>query len=402
MKAGAAALLLAALIVFAATYLDSGGANGWVGFVRAGAEAAMVGGLADWFAVTALFRHPLGLPIPHTALIPRRKDAIGESLGGFVQDNFLSPEIVVSRLREADVVARLAIWLADRGHAERVSAELATFIRAGLAEARRDEVSSVLAHAAIDRLAAASYAPLAGRLLQQVVEDGNHRPVVDLMVRSTREWLTDNDEMVIRNIKRLAPGYVPRFVKDPVVEHVFERSVILALEVERDPDHELRHSLDTLVLAYARDLQADESVSAPFERFVRTIVRHPGTARSVQGLLDGVIEALGELTHEPDGPVRTAVTDRLVAVAGRLRDDEEFADRVEQIVERFAAYVVRTYAGEFSHLVSDTVARWDPTETTERIELQVGRDLQFIRINGTVVGALAGLLIHAVTVVGVG
>ncbi len=225
MKAGAAALLLVSAGVLATTYLAVDPAHGWVGFVRAAAEAALVGGSADWFAVTALFRRPLGLPIPHTALIPRRKEAIGAGLADFVADHFLSPVVVAARLHEARVAERAARWLVAPGHAAAAAGQLARLLRLGLEEARgdgvhRSEVSALLARAATQRLAAASWAPLAGTLLQGLVADGRHQPVVALILRSSRTWLCDNEKLALRNLARPVPGYVPWFIKDPAVKRV--------------------------------------------------------------------------------------------------------------------------------------------------------------------------------------
>ena len=401
MKAGAGLLLLGAALVFAATYAADDGGGGWVGFVRAAAEAAMVGGLADWFAVTALFRHPLGLPVPHTALIPRRKDAIGESLAGFVQDHFLSVAVITGRLRDLRVVPRVAGWLAVRTNARRVTTRVAGLLRLGLAEVRGDglhssEVSRVVARVATERLAATSWASLAGRLLASLVAADRHRPAVDLMVTSTRTWLGNNRALVLHNLRKVAPGWVPWFVKDPALEAVYDKSVRLADEVAADPRHELRASLDALVQDYARDLQRGGGVAARFDEMVRTALRHPETGETLADLLDRGLRMLAELADEPDGPLQALLTERLVDLGGRIAADPALAARLEGALERLAVTVTQEYAGEFTRLVTDTVARWDGAETAQRIELQVGRDLQFIRINGTVVGALAGLVIHAV------
>lgn len=403
-KAGATGLLLLAAATFAATYASPGGGRGFLGFVRAAAEAAMVGGLADWFAVTALFRHPLGLPVPHTALIPRRKDDIGASLAGFVQDNFLSPQVVADRLRDVRAVARAAEWLADPGNAARVTAQIARLLRVGLAEVRGDgvhasELSTTVARAATKRLAEASYAPLAGRLLAELVSADRHRPLVDLIVASSRRWLDVNEGTVVTTLSRLAPGWVPWFVKDPAVERVYQRARQLASDVAADPDHELRASVDELLLDYATRLQQVTPVAATFDRAVSDALGHPAAADVLADALDRGLRLLADLAEDPQGPLQEALSTRLTALGARVTTDRDLADRLEQGLERVATALTATYAGEFTALVSDTVARWDGADASRRIELQVGRDLQFIRVNGTVVGALAGVAIHAVAVV---
>jgi uncharacterized membrane-anchored protein YjiN (DUF445 family) len=397
-KGGAAALLLAAAVVFAGTYAAGDGERGVIGFVRAAAEAAMVGGLADWFAVTALFRHPLGLPIPHTALVPRRKDAIGASLGSFVTDHFLAGDVVAARLHDARLADRVGRWLADPRHASRVAVEAAGLLRAGLREARRGDAGRVVARAALGRLATADLAPLTGRALAGLVRERRHVPVIDLIVLSSGHWLERNRPEVLAAIRRVTPGGIPWFVKDPLVERVYARALELAEEVLVDAEHPLRASVDRLVTDYAADLQGGTRARAQFERFLADVADSPRAEVAVRELLDRVLALLSDLAGEQGGAVQTTLADTLIELGGRLRDDAEFAARMEARAERLVRGAVDRYAGEFARLVSDTVARWDAEETTRRIELQIGRDLQFIRVNGTVVGALAGVGIHAVAV----
>jgi uncharacterized membrane-anchored protein YjiN (DUF445 family) len=398
MKLRATGLLVLAAVVTGLTFLSRHGDGGWVGFVRAGAEAAMVGGFADWFAVTALFRHPLHLPIPHTALIPRRKDDLGRTLGAFMQENFLSAEVVVTRLRSLDVVRRVGGWFADTAHAELATTEAAGLVRVGLEELRRDELEG-LALAATTRLAEPSYAPVAGRLLEGIVTRGSHRPAFEVTARMVTQWLVDNPELILRTVRDPIPGFLRWAVSDARLRAMYERVVGVARAVVSDPDHELRDSVDALLIRYARAWQADGDDARAFDASVRSLLQDPEAPVAAAELIDHGLAILVDLVEEPGGELRRTVREYVVKTGQRARDDAEFNGRLTAIMERFAVHVTQTYADVFIRFITDTVADWDAAEATRRIELNVGRDLQYIRINGTVVGAVAGLVIHAVTLV---
>ena len=404
MKALASSLLLVAAVVYGLTSLAHDGDHGWVGFIRTGSEAAMVGGLADWFAVTDLFRRPLGLPIPHTALIPTRKDSIGESLAEFVQQYFLSPEVVSERLADAGVVPRVGRYLVAPGRAERVVGQVTRTLHLALEEVRKDgvhsdELSTTVARLAMTQLSQQSFAPLAGRLLRELVADGRQKPVVDLLISSTHRWLRNNRGVVVRSLGRPVPGFVPRFLKDTAVEHVWEKALELAEEVLLDPHHELRESLDRLLLETADELVAGGPAAVRFEGMVRGALTHPQSEKTVADLLQRGLALLTDLAETEGGPLQELAVARLVELGARLASDTGLVERIDEVLQRVVVQATRQWAGEFTTLITTTVAKWDGVETSARIENQVGRDLQFIRINGTVVGALAGVAIHTVTVV---
>ena len=397
MKSTAGALLVAAAVVYLlARRAEEGGAGGWVGFVRAAAEAGMVGGLADWFAVTALFRRPLGLPIPHTAIIPTRKDALGRSLSDFVGANFLSEQVVRERLRQAEVTRRLGRWLTEPAHAERVTAELAAVLRGAVGVLRDEDVRAVIEPAVLRRLAELPVGPTLGKLLAEVVAGGAHHRLVDLVVTATEDWLRANRDTVMDMVARQAPAWSPEFLDRQVASRVHAELLRVAGEVRADPEHAMRTALDRLLARLADDLRHDPATIARASGVLGTLLQREEVRRAFGDVIAAGRRLLLEMVDDPTGELRTRLAAGLADLGRRLDTDAELRSRVDRWVADAAGYVVTHYRDELTRTITDTVERWDGVETARKVELQVGRDLQFIRINGTVVGALAGVAIHAV------
>ncbi|GLY26739.1 DUF445 domain-containing protein [Kineosporia sp. NBRC 101731] len=394
MKTVATTLLAVAAVIYVATLQQDGA----LGFVNAAAEAAMVGALADWFAVTALFRHPLGLPIPHTALIPTRKDQIGESLQEFVADNFLSEEIVREKVGQAEVTRRIGTWLAEREHAERVGAELATAGHGVLSVLRDDDVAAMLEQVVVPRAADIPVSPLAGGLLDGILDDGAHHRLVDLLVDEGRSWLEINSERIMLLVTEQAPGWTPQWVDNRIARRVYDEMYRWLSEISADQQHPARQALDDLLRRLARDLRSDPETQARFEAIKIRLLEHPELRKATIALWSTVRRMLLEALADPTGELRRRIVDALADLGVRLSTDQELQARLDTYAQDVVGYVVRNYADELATVISETVKRWDAVDASRRIELHVGRDLQFIRINGTVVGALAGLAIHTFTI----
>jgi uncharacterized membrane-anchored protein YjiN (DUF445 family) len=396
MKAVALAFLLGAAVVYALTRLYSN-APAWVGYVQAMAEASMVGALADWFAVTALFRHPLGLPIPHTAIIPRKKDALGENLGDFVGANFLAEVVVTDKLQRVGIGNRLGSWLAQPRNAERATAELATAVRAIVTVLRDEDVQPVLENALVRRLLEQSWGPPLGRVLAQLLTDGSHHKLVDLLTERTYQWVRDNHGAVLRVVSQRLPGWSPRFVDELVADRLYGEVLTFAWAVHTEPDHPMRKAVDNFLLEFAEDLRTDPEMIERAEAIKLQVLAHPEVQILVGSAWGTAKKMLLGAAEDPSSELRRRVRDGLVALGGRLTADAELRSKVDNWLQGVATYVVSNYRGEITTLITDTVQRWDAEETARKVELQVGRDLQFIRINGTVVGALAGLAIHTLS-----
>ncbi|MCW2695731.1 MAG: uncharacterized protein JWR62_816 [Modestobacter sp.] len=396
MKRLATALFLAAAAVFLACVLIGEESGAWVGYVRATAEASMVGALADWFAVTALFRHPLGLPIPHTAIIPRKKDQIGTSLGTFVQDNFLTRAVVDERLAGVDVPGRLGEFLAAPGRAERLADDAGAALGA-LTDLLRDDDLQPAVAALVDRkLRETPAAPAVARTLELVVDGDRHQEVLSAALQGLATFLEDNRLVFRAQLGDASPSWVPDWVDDRVFDRVFSGLQGFLAEVGVDPRHELRRSYDVRLRAYVHALRTDPATAARVEKLKDELLDHPAVRAWSGSLWSTVKNSVVTAAADPDSELRTRIAELIRHGARLLREDPTVRELVQRQTRRAAGYAVERFSGDVAELVGTTVARWDTEETSRRIELQVGRDLQWIRVNGTVVGGLAGLVIYTV------
>ncbi|MGY2064642.1 DUF445 domain-containing protein [Blastococcus sp. SYSU DS0619] len=396
MKRLATGLFLLAAAVFLACVLVGEDAGAWIGYVRATAEASMVGALADWFAVTALFRHPLRLPIPHTAIIPRKKDQIGESLGAFVQENFLTRAVVEEKLTTVDVPGRLGEFLGAPGRPERLAGDAAAAVTA-LTELLRDEDLEPAVAALVDRkLHETPAAPALARVLELVVDGDRHQEVLSAALRLMARFLHENRLVFRAQLGDASPAWVPDWVDDRVFDRVFAGLQGFFDEVGADPRHELRRSYDARLRAYVHALRTDPDTAARVEELKQEVLEHPAVRTWSGSLWTNAKNAVLVAAADPDSELRTRLTALILDGATMLRTDPTVRELVQRHAHGVAGYLVERFSGDLAELVSSTVARWDTDETSRRIELQVGRDLQWIRVNGTVVGGLAGLVIYTV------
>ncbi|MGH3795621.1 MAG: DUF445 domain-containing protein [Pseudonocardiaceae bacterium] len=396
MKVVALGFLLTAAVVYVVAALNEG-AGHWVGYVAAMAEAGMVGALADWFAVTALFRHPMGLPIPHTAIIPRKKDVLGRNLSDFVGANFLSEDVVRDKLRRAQVSARIGRWLAARHNADRLTAELATAVRGVVTVLRDEDVQEVLESAMVKQLVDRQWGPPLGRLLEQLLIDSAHHKLVDLVTDRIYVWVRDNHPTVLGVVSQRSPRWAPRFVDGLVADKVYAEVLAFAWAVKVDPNHAMRKAVDAFLIQFARDLRWDPKTIERAELVKQQVLAHPEVQSVLGSAWRTAKKMILDAAEDPSSELRRRVSDGLVSLGRRLAEDTELRAKVDTWLEGVAEYLVSNYRAEITTLITDTVERWDAEETSRKMELQVGRDLQFIRINGTVVGALAGLAIHTLS-----
>jgi uncharacterized membrane-anchored protein YjiN (DUF445 family) len=395
MKAVALGLLVLAAVVYVVTR-DRGG---FWGFVNAGAEASMVGAMADWFAVTALFRHPLGVPVPHTALIPRRKDDFGRSLEEFFAENFLQEQVIRERLAAADIASRVGSWLADPTHAQRVAQEAATVVALGLRRLKDEDVAAVVQEVLIPRFVAEPISPVAGGLLQEVVADNAHHGLVDLALEEAHRWLVHNQETFTDIVGERAPRWAPERLNEVVTNRLHLEVVRWVADIRADPDHHARQALDSLLAQLAQDLLTDPATQERAENLKQRVLEQPQTLVTGMSLWSAFRRALLEALDDADGQLRERITRELAAFGARIGTDEALHARLDAWGADFAVWAVGRYGEELTSVITATIERWDGHEAARRIELHVGRDLQFIRINGTIVGGLVGVVIHAVSLV---
>ena len=396
MKRLATGLFLVAAAVFLGCLLLGEDAGAWVGYVRATAEASMVGALADWFAVTALFRHPLRLPIPHTAIIPRKKDQIGASLGTFVQHNFLTRSVVEDKLTTIDVPGRLGAFLAAPGRAERLAGDAGAVLHSVAGLLKDDDLRPALAGLVDRKLHATPAAPVVARALELVVDGDRHQEVLSAGLHGLARFLQDNRVVFRAQLGDASPAWVPDWVDDRVFDRAFAGIQDFLEEVGEDPRHELRRAYDARLRAYVHALRTDPGTAARVEDLKKELLEHPAVRTWSGSLWTNLKDAALAAAADPDSALRARVAELIREAARLLQSDPRVRELVQRHAHTVAGHLVERFSGDVADLVGSTVARWDTEETSRRIELQVGRDLQFIRINGTVVGGLAGLVIYTV------
>ncbi|MDQ3422315.1 MAG: DUF445 domain-containing protein, partial [Actinomycetota bacterium] len=399
MKRTATGLLVLAALVFLATFaLPDSTATG---FLRAAAEAAMVGGVADWFAVTALFRHPLGLRIPHTALIPRKKDELATKLGEFVTGNFLTPDVVAAQVVEARLVRRLAERLAEPDAAAVVGRELAAGI-AALLDALDERVLTDAVLALVRRdLDRRSYTPVLGQFLARAIEGKGQRPLVDVGVTRLHAYVRKNRDDLHPQLKKFVEdqGVVGWLAAtDKRVARLLDVVIAKLAEVEADPDHPLRRWVDGLLESLADDLRYNADTARAVDAQLRALVDDPHLQSLLHALLQDILTSVRLSLDELDGGLQQRIADLVRNAGARVVADADLERRLDARLLQAVRYAVEHYGDTVVSLIQKTVAQWEARDASSRIEAAVGRDLQFIRINGTVVGGLAGVLIHAVSV----
>lgn len=400
MKIVALGFLLGATVIFVlcrwaqAEFGPTGPA--WIGYVGASAEAGMVGAMADWFAVTALFRHPLGLKIPHTAIIKRKKDQLGEGLGNFVRENFLSADVVETKLRDADVAGRLGKWLSEPSHAARVATETATVLRVVVELLNDDDIQQAIDRTIVQRIAEPEWGPPTGRLLATLLAENRQEALIQLLCDRAFQWSLNAGETIERVVTRDSPSWSPRFVDLLVGDRIHRELMDFTDKVRRNPNHELRLSATRFLFEFADDLQNDDATIARAEAVKGQLMARDEVTRAAETVWRTLKRLVLDGVDDPSSTLRTRIADSVVRIGESLRDDVELRDKVDSWILRGAQHLVAQYGAEITTIITDTIERWDAEEASRRIELHVGRDLQFIRINGTVVGALVGLVIYGV------
>ena len=392
-------MAMAALFVASSHWLDLHPA--W-GFVRAFAEAAMVGGLADWFAVTALFRRPLGLPIPHTAIIPENKDRIADTMAAFLQDNFLTPSVVARRMRDMNLAKAVGEYLAAP-----TQGETGARLRAGASELLAEFLESLdperlgtQVRGGLKTLAAkVEVAPLLGQMLTAAIADRRHLPLIDSAVRWAGLTIEANEGMIRDMIHEKANGLVRwTGLDEKLANSVLDGLYKLLAEVLVDPNHPLRGKLDEGLSKLASDLLHDPETREKIERMKNELLDNPAVATWWIGVWERIRASLIKTAREPGSALGGQLGESLAELGKVLRDDPRMQLQLNRFARRTAVGIATRYGGQIVRLVSETVRRWDARTVTDRIESAVGRDLQFIRMNGTLVGGLVGVAIHTADV----
>ena len=392
-SAGGLLVLAAGLYVLSLTVDWTG-----IGYLRAASEAAMIGGLADWFAVTALFRHPLGLRIPHTALVPRKKDELATKLGEFVTGHFLTRTVVVEQFAQAAIVPKVGAWLTDPVNADRLAKEVAYNAGALLDALEDDAVVDYVIELLRRDVARRSYAPVLGRSLERAVAGGTQEPLVEILARRARVYLREHREELVPPLQEFAEGrgwIAFLWSTSNRIRGVLDGVAETLEEVEKNPEHDVRVWVQGLLKSFAGELQTDAETAAKLNELASRFIED--SRPLLHELITDAMSSVRESLADPDGGLQSRISQLIRQVGERAQTDEVFRQRIEEMLEGVVGHLVERYGSELTELIRRQVADWDATAASRNIELAVGRDLQFIRINGTLVGALAGIAIHTVT-----
>ncbi len=390
----ATALLAGVTVVFVAVTVAGARGTG-LGYVQAGAEAAMVGGVADWFAVTALFRRPLGLPIPHTALLVERKDQFAATLGQFVQENFLNADVLAERMHSARLVPRLAAWLADDANAAGFAGHAADLV-VTLAEALRDEDAQRVLTAELTRaVEAVEVAPLAGRALRVIIAGGHHTELFTAIVSGADRYLADHDAELRDLFEAEAPRWVPDAVYRRVFDRLYDRLRHRLAAMAANPGDEARRQFDEWIAGLPDRLETSPELRERGERFKRDVLASAELRDWSSSLWTHAKDTLRTQAANPGSELRSGLASALAAAGRRLGSDPRLQESLLRIVDSGARALADQFHDELAGLVTGTIERWDAVQTSSQLELLLGHDLQYIRINGTVVGAGVGLALHA-------
>lgn len=366
----------------------------WLGYVRAASEGGMVGALADWFAVTALFRHPLGIPIPHTNLIANKKDEIGEGLGSFIEENFLADDVVHDKLSQISGARMAGAWLNEADHAERVSEMVASIALGALTVLDDQDVQDLVESLVRRHVVNPEWGPLLGRATESFVSGGHHESLVDLAANRVEQWLTQHPEAFDKIISTRLPQWVPSIVDRFVDQRLHSEAVRFLRRVAAEPEHPARIAITNFLQDLAVDLQEQEALQAQLESFKHEVFDSPRIRLLAASTWKAARTAIVEMLEDPQSELRKRLTAVIIDFGHRLEEDSTLQFKVDVWVMNVSEYLVRTYRHDLANIVAETVQRWDASEAAEKIELQIGKDLQFIRINGTVIGAIAGLGIY--------
>ena len=397
MKVVATGLLLVMAAVFGLTRALQP-AYPWLGYVKSFAEAAMVGGLADWFAVTALFRHPLGLPIPHTAIIPRNKDRIGEALASFIKENFLVPAVVARRMQRLDVAGAAGRFLqTPAGEGTRIRAGASRLI-ADVFESLDDErLGGIVKGAIATRLRKMEVAPLLGHTLASAINEDRHVPMLEAAIRWTARAL-DANEQLIRDMVRKKANWVLKLagLDTKLADAIVDGLRKLTAEMSTDPAHPVRIKIEEALAQVANDLQTRPETRERVEAIKEQLLDNQSVSLWLDTLWQKGREAIIRAARNPDAVLAGKLGEVLKSMGGTLEKDRRFRSAINKFARRAVVGMAASSGGSIVKLVSETIRGWDAQTVTNRLEAAVGRDLQYIRINGTIVGGLVGLILHLV------
>lgn len=389
-------VFMAAIFVFT-TVLQKNNPAHWIGYIRAFSEAAMVGALADWFAVTALFNYPLGLKIPHTNLIENSKERIGDNLGNFVVSNFLSPQNIRPYIQKLKVSGFAGEWLSKERNQEKLVQAVSHLVFGIVTKLDDSAVVNFISIKAREMTEELKINQMVGSGLEYILAKNDHQKMITSLSGQIKEYVINNREIVQERVKKESYFLIPKFVDTTIAAKITEGLAGFFEEVEADPHHTLRSEITQKLLAFAKEIRQEERWQDEFQRIKNDFLHEEKLQQYSRDIWNSVKKSLLKELEEENSALKNYLKKNLAELAENLHTDENLQHKIDGWVRVTAYKYVLKNTHQASELISSTVGNWEGRELSEKLELEVGKDLQFIRINGTVVGGLVGLVIYTVS-----
>ncbi|SDI46900.1 Uncharacterized membrane-anchored protein YjiN, DUF445 family [Chryseobacterium taeanense] len=396
-KAFATGLFLLMAIIFIATTLLQKNINShWIGYVRAFSEAAMVGALADWFAVTALFRHPLGLPIPHTNLIENSKQRLGDNLGSFVVNNFLSSQNIRPYIQKLKISGFVGEWLGKEKNQEVVIRNISDIVLDILNKLDDSSVSQFITKKVQEMTTDIKLNKIVGNGISYIIEKNDHQRIVTNLSSQIKNYIIENDEMIKERVKKGSYTFIPSFVDNKIADKIAIGLSDFFKEIEEDPQHEIRALITQKIHEFSIDLKEDPKWDEEFTSIKNDLLKGNKIEEYSIDIWISIKNTLKNELQEEQSALKIYLSRNINEFSENLKTDENLQNKIDDWVRVTAYKYILKNTHQFGNLISSTVGNWQGKELSEKLELEVGKDLQFIRVNGTLVGGLVGLIIYTI------
>ena len=389
--------VLMAVIFVVMTILEKKNPAHWIGYIRAFSEAAMVGALADWFAVTALFNYPLGIKIPHTNLIENSKERIGDNLGNFVVENFLSPKNIRPYIQKIKISNFVGDWLGKERNQEVLMKEVSNIILDILHKLDDTAVVSFIGKKAKEMSDDLKINQIIGNGIEYILDKKDHQRFITNLSKQIKEYVLNNQEMVKQRVKSESYFLIPKFVDDGIADKITNGLSKYFEEVELDENHSLRAEITQKLYSFSKEIQTDEKWVEEFKAIKNDFLKEEKIQQYSQDIWLSIKKSLSSELEEEQSALKNYIQKNLAELSENLKTDEVFQNKIDHWVRATSYKYILKNTHQFGALISSTVGNWEGKELSAKMELEVGKDLQFIRVNGTLVGGLVGLIIYTVT-----
>lgn len=388
--------LLMAAIFIGTTLLQKNTDSHWIGYVRAFSEAAMVGALADWFAVTALFRHPLGLPIPHTNLIENSKQRLGDNLGSFVVSNFLSPQNIRPYMLKLKISGFMGEWLGKEKNQDILIKNLSDIVLDILNKLDDTAVSQFISKKVQEMTDDIRLNKIVGNGISYIIEKNDHQRIVTNLSSQIKNYILENDEMIKERVKKGSYTFIPSFVDNKIADKIANGLSDFFREIEEDPQHEIRSLITQKIQEFSVDLKEDPKWDEEFKNIKNDLLKGDKLNEYSNDIWISIKNTLRNELQEEQSSLKKYISKNLNEFSENLKTDESLQNKIDDWIRVTAYKYILRNTHQFGNLISSTVGNWQGKELSEKLELEVGKDLQFIRVNGTLVGGLVGLIIYTI------